>query len=155
MSFFDAADDTDGEVEIGGIKPIPKGTQLLALIEGAAWNSYEGVNTIQLTWSVLAPDTYKGRKVFQKIRVEETNPKKLKNQMTMLKAISINAGGDLLKVEGKPQDIDLARCLVGKQMLIKVEVWEMNGNTGNWICALGQKAALEDPTPTEDEGAPW
>jgi len=155
MSFFDAAEDTTGEVVLGGSEPIPKGTQLLALIEGAAWNSYEGVNTIQITWAVLAPDTYKGRKVFQKVKVEETDPDKLKRQMTMLKAISINAGGELLKVEGKPQDIDLARCLVGKQMLIKVEVWEMNGNSGNWVCAVSPKAALEELLNTEDEGAPW
>jgi len=153
MGFFDDVETTTGEVDLGGsFDPIPKGTQLLAVIEGAAWDSYEGVNTIKITWQVLKPASFANRKVFQKIKVEETDQGKRKRQMTMLAAIATNAGGGLLSVEGKPTDADLSRHLLGKQMLIKVEVWETDDKkkSGNWICAVSPKAELPPQQQADD-----
>jgi len=144
MGFFDDVKNTTGNIDLGGsFDPIPKGTQLLAVIEGASWDSYEGINTIKITWQVLQPQTFAKRKVFQKIKVEDQDPDKRKRQMTMLAAIATNAGGGLLSVEGKPTDADLGKHLLGKQMLIKVDIWEINGNTGNWICAVSPKSPLQ------------
>jgi len=144
MGFFDAAEKTDGTVAIGGGEPIPDGTQLLAVIDSAAWDEYEGVRTIKITWTALKPSRYANRKVFQKVKVEDADPAKRKRQMTMLAAIATNAGGGLLQVDGEPNDAELARHLAGKQMLIKVGIWEMGDKSGNWVSAVAPKAAVEE-----------
>lgn len=163
------------EQEGGDIQPIPDGTQVLALIDEAKWDTpYQGDEEyISLRWSVMAPKEYKNRKVFQKLWVKGNNPnqqdsEKRKNQGTkakkMLAAIDHNAGGKLMASGEAPTDDSMARSITNKPMVLKLKVWEMEiqgeKKSGNWIAAVsprnsqGKKEEEAKPAPqpaAEDE----
>jgi hypothetical protein len=133
----------------GNMQPIPDGTQVLAAIDEAKWDDKDGAEYISLRWNVLKPDTYKNRKVFQKLWVMGNNPnhKDPKKQgdtaKKMLAAIDTNCGGNLL-AGGKPSDSDLQSNLIGKPMVVKLAVWEMQGAmgdtmSGNWVQMVAPK----------------
>lgn len=176
MSFWNLSDqseklDTTGQFESGGgdIEPIPAKTQVKAAIDEAKWDSYEGDEYISLRWTVLTPAEYKNRKVFQKVRVMDDDSKKADKAKKMLAAISVNAGGGLLKVAGKPSDQDLQKHLLNKPMALLLQVWEIeksDGTTGrgNWISAVSplkkQQPAKSEPEPElqqdeDDEDVPF
>jgi hypothetical protein len=148
----------------GSIEPIPDGTQVLASIDEAKWDSRDGEEYISLRWTVLQPDTYKNRKVFQKLWVLGNNPAKTDmeqrkkqgdNAKKMLAAIDTNAGGKLLAKGGKPTDTDLQSSLMGKPMILRLGVYDMPGNdggriTGNWVQQVAAKSGgnvQEAPKP--------
>lgn len=158
MSFWNLSDtneklETSGSFEAGGgdIKPIPDGTQVKAALDEAKWDSYEDDNYISLRWNVLAPAEFKGRKVFQKVRVMD--PKKGDKAKKMLAAIAVNAGGGLLKV-ANPQDQDLQKHLLNKPMALLLKVWEIDKSdgtgkaSGNWVSAVSP-LKKPDPKPTQ------
>ena len=154
---------TSYELEGGNMDPIPDGTQVLAAMDEAKWDEKEGNDFISLRWSVLRPEAYKNRKVFQKLWVmgnnpQQSDPTKAKAQgdkaKRMLAAIDGNCGGKLLSAGGKPTDTDLQSCLLGKPMIVKLAVWEMTGSmgdkmSGNWVQAVAPKEAgvVEAPKP--------
>ena len=158
MSFWNLSDNTQiteeekaGTFESGGgFEPIPAGTQLKACIDDAAWDDYEGDFYINVTWSVLEGE-FTNRKVFQKIRVRDDDPKKRDKALRMLAAIDANAGGKLMESGAEPDDNALQIALVNKPMIIKVGVWEMDDRKGNWI----QKVAPITSTLDLDEGMPF
>ena len=156
MSFWNLTDsneklDTTGSFESGGgdIQPIPDGTQVKAALDEAKWDSYEGDQYVSLRWNVLAPAEFKGRKVFQKVRVNDV--KKGDKAKKMLAAIAVNAGGGLLKC-ADPQDQDLQKHLLNKPMALLLKVWEIDKTdgtgkaTGNWVSAVSPLKKAE-PTP--------
>jgi hypothetical protein len=170
MSFWDLSDgesakDTDSEYEIpsGSMEPIPDGSSVLAMIDEAKWDYKEGADFINLRWSVLAPEEYKNRKVFQKLWVTDNDPnardekaaaKKRDKARRMLAAIDANAGGKLTRKEGAPTDETLSSCLTNKPMTIKVMLWEMPDREkpgefirGNWIAAVAPKSKGVDVKP--------
>ena len=61
-------------------------------------------------------------------------------------AIDANCGGKLSRLSDAPEDQDLMTALVGKPIAIKVQVWDINGKTGNWISAVAPSKA-QAPTP--------
>lgn len=162
MSFWNTSDNenltsTDGNYESKGadLPPIPKDTGLLAAIEEAKWDDYEGDDYISLKWRVLKGE-HQNRVLFQKLYVQGDS--KAKDSMAkadkakrMLAAIDANAGGKLLKLDRVPEDTDLMSALVGKMMAIKVQVWsfkdDATGETksGNWISAVAPKGAGSAP----------
>ena len=159
MSFWNLSDNTQitneekaGTFESGGgdFEPIPAGTQLKACIDDAAWDDYEGSYFINLTWSVLEGE-FENRKVFQKVRVRDNDPKKRDKALRMLAAIDANAGGKLMESGAEPDDNALQSSLVNKPMIIKVGVREMNDRKGNWV----QKVAPISSTLDLDEGMPF
>ena len=159
MSFWNLCDNTaitneekSGTYESGGgdFEPIPAGTQLKACIDDAAWDDYEGEIFINLTWSVLEGE-HTNRKVFQKIRVRDGDPKKRDKALRMLAAIDANCGGKLMESGAEPDDNALQSSLVNKPMLIKVDVWEMKDFKGNWV----QKVAPITSTLDLDEEVPF
>lgn len=171
MSFWNLSDqneklDTTGKFEAGGgdIEPIPAKTQVKAAIDEAKWDSYEGVDYINLRWTVLAPAEYKNRKIFQKVKVSDPDSKKADKAKKMLAAIAVNAGGGLLKVTGLPSDQDLQKHLLNKPMALLLQVWEIqksDGTTGkgNWIGAVSplrkQEAAPAPAPKVEPEADPF
>lgn len=133
----------------GSMEPMPDGTQVLAAIDEARWDDKDGAEYISLRWTVLKPETYKNRKVFQKLWVLGNNPnhkspeKQGDTAKKMLAAIDTNCGGNLL-AGGKPGNVDLQSNLIGKPMVVKLGLWEMEGNTGdkmsgNWVQAVSPK----------------
>jgi hypothetical protein len=169
MSFWNLSDggsaaDTGADYEIpgGNLDPIPDGSSVLAMIDEAKWDDKDGADYISLRWSVLSPDEYKNRKVFQKLWVTDDDPsakdadkaaKKRDKARRMLAAIDANAGGKLTKKEGIPTDETLTICLTNKPMIIRVAVWAIKdretGDTisGNWVQAVAPKSKGIDVKP--------
>lgn len=158
---------TTGEFTSGGtIENIPDNTTCLAMIDEAGLAEYQGDEYISLRWMINEPAAYKGRKIFQKVRVFDVDDKKADKAKKMLMAIDANCGGKLSQSEESPNDTAMAKALLHKPMLIKVMVWEMEGRSGNWIASVaprkgGNPAPTVAPTPAPvvDEGLhsdiPW
>lgn len=142
----------------GNMEPIPDGSSILAMIDEAKWaKTQDGMaEYISLRWTVIQPDQYKNRKVFQKLWVTDSDPsaktedaaaKKRDKARRMLAAIDANAGGKLTSKPGKPTDDDLGMHLTSKPMVIKVMLWEIQDRQsgemirGNWVAAVAPKGA--------------
>lgn len=156
-----AATTKTAEYEIAGggnMEPIPDGSTVLAMIDEAKWAEKDGAQHISLRWTVIQPDAYKNRKVFQKLFVTDDDPgakdadkaaKKRDKARRMLAAIDTNAGGKLTSKSGKPTDEDLTMHLTNKPMAIKCMVWEVDDRQtgekirGNWVAMVAPKS-----TPT-------
>lgn len=138
MNFWNLSDNTQvgdsTEFESMNNEPIPANTNLKSVIEQAEWKSYEGENYINLQWSVI-DGQYKGRKVFQKVKVNEPDEKKRDKAIRMLAAIDANCGGKLRASGQMPDDGQLMGALVNRPMVIKVLVWESEDKSmsGNWV----------------------
>ena len=162
MSFWQKQDgsavETSTTFESGGgeITPIPNNTALIGAIEEAKWSEYQGESYINLKWRVMRPAEYANRVIFQKLHVFD--PKKGDKAKQMLMAIDANCGGKLARLNDAPEDHDLMTALIGKPMAIKVQVWEINDKSGNWISAVapaksGQQQA-STPHPAQQRQAP-
>lgn len=159
MSFFDLSDNskvsTDGKFEVDtGSATIPNDTTCLAMIDEAGWAEYQGDEYINLRWVVAEPAQYKNRKVFQKIRVYDTDVKKADKAKKMLAAIDANAGGKLMATGEDPTDMSLTKALINKPMLIKVMEWEMNDKKGNWVSAVAPRSGKAPAQAQAAEPAP-
>lgn len=153
----------------GGNSVIPDNTTCLAMIDEAQLSSYEGNTYINIRWQVLEPPVYKNRKVFQKVKCFDADPKVSDKAKKMLAAIDANAGGKLAASNEPPSDLSLAKALLSKPMLIKVMVWEINDRTGNWVSMVSPRGnsvppvskptPAPTPAPVVDEGlhddVPW
>ena len=160
MSFWQKQDgsavETSTTFESGGgeITPIPNNTALIAAIEEAKWADYQGESYINLKWRVMRPAEYANRVIFQKLKV--FSDKQGDKAKQMLAAIDANCGGKLAKLRDTPQDEDLMMSLIGKPVAIKVQVWDINGKTGNWISAVApakQQAPQQQPQRTPQQNA--
>ena len=155
MSFWQKQDGSAVEssttFESGGgeITPIPNNTALIGAIEEAKWSEYQGEHYINLKWRVMRPAEFANRVLFQKLKV--FSPKQGDKAKQMLAAIDANAGGKLAKLKDAPEDMDLMTALVGKAMAIKVQIWDIDGKTGNWISAV---APAKQQAPQAQNTAP-
>ena len=163
MSFWTTSDNQEIKATTtfesgGGNTVIPDNTTCLAMIDEAQLTSYEENTYINIRWQVLEPAAYKGRKVFQKVKVFDADPKVSDKAKKMLAAIDANAGGKLAASNEAPSDLTMAKALLSKPMLIKVMVWEMNDRTGNWVSMVSPRggskteAPVSTPAPTVDAG---
>ena len=182
MSFWNLSDGgdatkTSGAFEVGGgnLEPIPDETTAIAIIDEAKWDrSREGDEFVSLRWSVVAPDDYKNRKIYQKLWVRDLDPrakdaiKKRDKAIQMLAAIDSNAGGKLGMSTAMPNDDALSMALLNRPMAIKVKQWKMKNEStgedmiGNWVAAVGPRpgsaaaAAARKPAPAApQEEAPF
>ena len=157
MGFWNLSDGEDAaktgaeyEIPGGNMDPIPAGSSVLAMIDEAKWDhtQNDAEEYISLRWTVLAPEEYKNRKVFHKLWVTDHDPNakdhakavaKTDKARKMLAAIDANAGGRLTAKDAKPSSDDLAMALQDKPMVITLGLWDMAGNTGNWVMAVAPK----------------
>ena len=177
MSFWDLDDGTSAaetgtEYEIpggGNLDPIPDGSNVLAIIDEAKWDERNEAEYISLRWSVLSPDEYKNRKVFQKLWVTDDDPnakdadaakKKRDKAKRMLAAVDSNAGGALTKAGEMPTDEAMQQHLMNKPMIIRAMVWSMPDRenpgekiTGNWIAAVAPASKGVDVKPPKEAPA--
>lgn len=131
----------------GGAMPlIPDGSSVLATIDDVKWDeTQDGYEYLNVRWSVAKPEQFTNRKVFHKLWVTDDKPKQNDPEKTrdkakrMLAAIDANAGGKLARKASKPTNEDLALALIGKPMVIRVHIWEMDGKSGNWVAAVNDK----------------
>lgn len=157
MSFWSMSDGNQVEAKTsydGASAPIPENTGLLAAIEEAKWDTSEYVDGkfVNLKWRVAGPDTYKGRVIFQKIKVFTAGDTGDKAKR-MLAAIDANAGGKLMASGQEPDDMALMSALVGKMMAVKVGIWKQDdGSTGNWVKAVAPAKQKPEPKVEEFDG---
>ena len=155
-----AADNASGEFDAGGgnMDLIPPETNVLAAIDEAKWaKNQKGDEFISLRWTVIAPEEFANRKVFQKLWVTDFKPDVLSKgedkaiayrdkAKKMLAAIDSNAGGKLLAKPVMPTDESMTLHLTNKPMIVKIMVWEMpdrmTGDVarGNWVGKVSSKA---------------
>jgi len=141
MSFWQSLEGGNGTAEIGGSEPIPAGTQLVAMIDEAKHDEYDGERYVSLRWAVL-DGPFKNRKVFHKLKVYQKDEQKANKARQMLGAIDVNAGGNLRKLGREPSDGELLMAVGMKPMLIKVGVWKLDdGREGNWIQSVSPASA--------------
>jgi hypothetical protein len=180
-SFWNTSDGEDAsqtgtEFDAGGgnLEPIPAGAQCLAAIDEAKWDKDgDGNRFVSLRWMVLAPEEFKNRKVYQKLWVDDLEPRRMKEKgiedatkkrdkdKRMLGVIDTNAGGRLGRSPTMPTDETLTGSLTMKPMVIRVELWEqrnrMTGDVarGNWIGAVSPRVSPSDlPPPPKAAPAP-
>ena len=152
MSFFTTSDNktlgATASFEMGGgsFEPIPSNTQLKVMIDEAKWDEYENVFYISLRWNILDGE-FQGRKIYQKVKVNDPDPKKKDRQLSMLAAIDSNAGGALMAAGVEPDDMALSINLMNKPMAIVVDVWEINDKKGNWVKAVSPLKDMIAPAP--------
>ena len=160
-----ATDNNTGAFDAGGgnMQPIPSDTNVLAAIDEAKWDGEEGKQYISLRWSVLQPEEFENRKVFQKLWVKDADPRAKPDKLAakrdkakkMLAAIDLNAGGKLLAKPVMPTDEAMTLHLTNKPMILKVMVWEMKDAMtgemmrGNWVGAVSSKGAAKVSSPEE------
>lgn len=160
-----AADNNTGAFDAGGgnMQPIPSETNVLAAIDEAKWDGADGAKFISLRWSVLQPEEFENRKVFQKLWVSDDDPRgdigkaaaKRDKAKKMLAAIDLNAGGKLLAKPVMPTDEAMTLHLTNKPMILKVMVWQMKDamtgeiKRGNWVGAVNSKASAKVSSPEE------
>ena len=169
-----SASQTNGEYEIPSweITPIPDGSTVIAAPDAAVWqhavhDDKSSPRHVLITWSVLAPDAYKNRKIFHRLWVDDLDPavndrdkaiKKRDKARKMLATIDYNAGGKLARSNTAPDDADLSIALCDKPMAITLRVWEQTERndpnrkiSGNWVCAVSPKSKgvdiKEDTSP--------
>ena len=154
----------NGEFEIkggDGFEVIPAKTGVLFQIEQATMEEptqYIAEEYINLRWSILKPELYANRKVFQKIQVFSSDKDKRASARKMLAAIDVNSDNRLSKYAEKKgktlEDFtteDLTVCLVGKTMSGVLMVWESKdkSKTGNWVQSIAPANATKIAKPTE------
>jgi hypothetical protein len=150
MSFFNGIEVSDTFESAPVIDVIPEGTSCLAMIDEIGWTEFQGDEYINARWTVIEPAIYKNRKIFQKIKVHENDEAKANKAKRMLLAIDANAGGKLAASGEEPTDSALARALMSKPMIIKINVWEMNDRKGNWIAAVSPRKSTPKPAPKQE-----
>lgn len=133
----------------GGSEPLPENSSVQAFIERAGWKrgrEDDGApEYINLQWRIEQPESVARRVVFQKLWVTDADPNakdaraKRDKALAMLAKIDAIAGGKLAKIAGKPDDDQLALALQNKVAVLKLGVWEVAGNEGNWVKAISPK----------------
>ena len=159
MSFFTQSNgksvQSTGNFESGGgLAPIPEGTQVLAVIDEAKWDTYQNESFVSLRWSIAKPQEYANRKIFQKIKVMDSDDSKRDKALMMLAAIDTNAGGKLQAAGVQPDTQALAAALMNRPMVLKLGVWELDdkSKSGNWVSKVAPRpqagqAAQSAPAP--------
>lgn len=162
MTFFKLSEgqlNTSGSFAVANdIEPMPKDTQVKSCIDEVKWDEYQGERYISIRWQVLAPKQYANRKIFQKLKVEESDIKKRDKAIQMLAAIDANCGGKLMSAGVEPTDASMQKNLLMKPMVLLLDVWDMNGKKGNWVKAVSgsksesaQQAPAPQPAPVVEE----
>lgn len=163
-SFWDLSDGTSAvtnEKEFtasNDFDVIPKGTNVLVMVEDAAWKEGYQVSEqfVNLKVRVLKPSAYENRVLYFKLWIGDLDPsvKDQAKQLTkrdkhkkMVMAIDANGKGRIAKLTAKPTNEQLALALVGTQFVAALGVWDKDdgfgGKTpgGNWLMAARPKTA--------------
>lgn len=150
MSFWQTSDGkkATGEVQANNFDPVPKGT-VPGIFESVEVDEYQGVRKIKLKTRVIDGE-YKNKVMYMNLNAfpgEGVTDKKRDRAINLFMKIC-----NVLRVkppENEPDDRFLSQ-LTDKPLDVGVDVWEMNGKTGNYltdVSARGEKAGASAPTP--------
>jgi hypothetical protein len=153
------APEKDYETPKGGgdFKPFPDGTSLKAAIDEAKWaKDNAGLESLKLRWSILLPEEYANRKVFQTLWIKDLEPNekarseekaiaKRDRQRMMFAAIDANAGGKivgLINDDVEIKDEHLMTHLTNMAMVIRIDLFEPRdgGAPRNYVAKISQKS---------------
>lgn len=171
MSFWNLSDGVSaasGEKEYsaggGDFEVIPKGTNVLVVVEDAGWKeAYQKTEEfVNLKVRVMKPEGYANRVLFFKLWIDDLDPgtnghdkqiaKRDKHKL-MLMAIDANGKGRLAKLAARPTNEQLSLALIGAQFVATLGVWDKDdgagGKTpgGNWLMTARPKTAEVSPGP--------
>lgn len=129
---------TNGDFSTGAgdFAPIPKGQVVKAAVTSLKWDQHQdNPEVLSLEWVIGAPQKYRNRKIFQKIKLNDQSTETKDKAIRMLGAIYTNAGGDISKFTGKPTEAQLISDLANKFMLLELGVWELEdkSKSGNFV----------------------
>lgn len=142
----------------------PDGTSVKAALEEAKWVKDDaGRERLSLRWSVLAPEEYENRKVFQNLWIKDLDPNEVKRgedkaiakrdrQRMMFAHIDANAGGKIAEMYMKRatvRDEHLTEHLTNKPMVIRIDLMvPKTGDPMNFVAKISPKSA---PVSTSEE----
>lgn len=163
VNFWDLGEDEKitGEFESGGFKLIPDNTKVLCMLEDIKWvtpkaafeSATDSSDYVGITWKVIEPLDYRKTVLFQKIRIMHSEADKAKKAKMMFLAIDHNAGGELAKLDRKPEDGEMQRALLNTIVCATVRIWEMDDKKGNWIAKVEPRANFAKAELVKNEEA--
>ena len=120
---------------------IPDNTMATACIESALNDEYNGIKTIKVEWRLTDGD-FKGKHVFQKLKVFDTEPKARHKAKNMLKLLFTMFHVKQLNPDSFPTDQDLAQ-MVQRHAGIRIQEWVMDMpdgtvGSGNYVSEVHQ-----------------
>ncbi len=133
------------EMGNGGFETIPAGSRVVAVIEDVKEKEWEGNAYTELKWAVVG-NNFKGRKIFQKLKLKDKEAKNRDKAIDMLVAIDHNCGGKLLAANREPTEMDMNIAITNVPMIIRLQVWETDDKqkSGNWVDAVFNKNATTE-----------
>ena len=134
--FYNESSDS-GIYESESFEPLPDNTILVACITSSktVYDDKESEEIIELKWLVIEGEHAK-RKLYQKIRINNTDPDKAGRANKMMMAIDFNCGKHLSRLGRYPTNDEMGAALIDKPMKIVTGVWEQGDKKGNWIKAV-------------------
>lgn len=144
--------------EGGGDFPvIPHDTRVLALIDKAEWdckknfkNNEKEENCISLRFEIDDGE-YKGQKIFKKFFIESENEDQARKDYSMFLNIDANAGGKIRALRRKPENEDLQRYLINKQMVIVIGMMEGKDGKKSMNYLMGVSSGSKKPETKREE----
>lgn len=155
-------EEASGEfIQSNNTEPMPEGTRVLATIEDIGLDSFPGSDHehINIKRIVDEPLEYKGRKFFQPIYINGSDPsgqyydasKQKKNKddaLRMLFAIDKNSGGKMYAGKLDATDDNLKKCLIAAQMQCVLGVTKNNKQTVRGVSPKENYQPSETKTQT-------
>ena len=147
--------------ESGGDFPIiPHDTRVLAFIDKAEWdykknfkNSEKEENCISLRFEIDDGE-FKGQKIFKKFFVESGNEDQAEKDYKMFLNIDANAGGKIRALRRKPENEDLQRYLINKQMVIVIGMMEGKDGKKSMNYLMGVSSATNKSVTNATKSRP-
>ena len=137
-----AGGETEYDASEGFGKPLPDNTEVLASCTQIEWGSYNDIDNIKSTWTIVAPAEYKDRKIFKTFYVNDPKPETADKARKMLAAIDATHGGKIAALDRDPTDEDLGRALISKLMVLKLGLYEKEGEKAkNYVKAVSPRKA--------------
>lgn len=145
MSFFSQevlANTTTSFSNDSSFEVIPDGTKALAVITNAEWREANQHNErhVSLTWDIVEGE-FKGRKVFQKVKLFDKKETTRLNAQRMIIAIDANCKGAIAQAGVEPTAQGLA-SLLHSPMYIMIKVYTPDNpeqKPHNWVCAVSER----------------
>jgi len=164
MSFWttSAGEQATGEVKENDFEPLPK-DWYLSMLESVEVDEYEGQKKVKIKARVIGEGFGKNRVLFLNLKCfpGEDIKEKARDRAIQVLVKMYNICKAKLP-NGEPDDASLSQ-LVDKPMNLMLDVWEIDGKSGNWLQNVESKGVkvvkstvektpvVKKQVPTEDD----
>jgi hypothetical protein len=138
-----------GEVAENNFDPLPKG-DYPAMLEEATVKEWEGVQSINLKARVI-DGPGKNRVLFLGLKCWDADSKKRDRAINLLVKLF-----QITKAQmpaGEPDDAALSK-ITNKPISLKLDVWEIDGKSGNWLVNASEVGAVVGKAAPAKTAAP-